>query len=466
METGESVRRIKKTLTFGLGNIKGYDRNTGVFVPLMDEQRQKVYREIRQGFKDFARLCNYTTALFYSSRILQAELRDLGYNTGYKPIVTKLMPNTHLNGMVLNQAFVLAQAHFAGEHGKSLMAKGESVLPTHKANGTHPLCFHRDAVSVIQGEDGHYYVLFHLLAEKWAKDQELPAWIAFPIKIKKRDKTGLEQLDKVIASQWQPGSGQLVRNRREVGSRYLARLTVAYKPDPYRTLDKETVMGIDLGVTAPAAIHIRRQGVPLDWSLRIGNGRALLASRNIVRGEIVRILRGLKRQDSPLHGAARRAATERLRELRHRERRILKTAAQRIAATIADQAKRHGAGVWQLEALLGKDNNVKQERPWLARNWAPGVVMDALRWQAAQAGAELRLVDPRYTSQRCSRCGVIDPANRPKGQLSSSFFACIFCGHSENADKNAARNLSLEGIQATIAATLAAMVPNGTAGVT
>lgn len=218
-------------------------------------------------------------------------------------------------------------------------------------------------------------------------------------------------------------------------------------PDPYKALSDETVMGIDLGVNAPAVIHFRAKGEPLSWELTVGNGRDMLMARRIVSGEIKRIVQGLRKKDSPVTGPARRAAMEKLRDLRKQERRIMKTASQKIAATIADQAKRNGAGVWQMEAL---DKSIKEDRPFLARYWAPGMLMDAVKWQASQYGAKIQFINPYKTSQRCSKCGHIDRMNRPKGKKKAAHFECTSCGYTGNADKNAARNISTPGIEEII----------------
>lgn len=46
-------------------------------------------------------------------------------------------------------------------------------------------------------------------------------------------------------------------------------------------------------------------------------------------------------------------------------------------------------------------------------------------------------VDPKHTSQICSACGHKDKNNR----TSQANFTCVSCGHSENADLNAAKNI-------------------------
>lgn len=52
------------------------------------------------------------------------------------------------------------------------------------------------------------------------------------------------------------------------------------------------------------------------------------------------------------------------------------------------------------------------------------------------------LVNPKYTSQRCSRCGEVDKNSR----LSQSEFCCTSCGYISNADVNAAQNILSKGI--------------------
>lgn len=50
---------------------------------------------------------------------------------------------------------------------------------------------------------------------------------------------------------------------------------------------------------------------------------------------------------------------------------------------------------------------------------------------------KLVLVNPNYTSQRCNSCGHIEKDNR----VSQSKFVCKSCGHTDNADVNASKNI-------------------------
>jgi putative transposase len=72
-------------------------------------------------------------------------------------------------------------------------------------------------------------------------------------------------------------------------------------------------------------------------------------------------------------------------------------------------------------------------REILARNW--GEIRRQLEYKCIWYGSRLILVPPAYSSQECSVCGHIASENR-KTQES---FVCVKCGHSENADVNAAK---------------------------
>jgi IS605 OrfB family transposase len=69
-----------------------------------------------------------------------------------------------------------------------------------------------------------------------------------------------------------------------------------------------------------------------------------------------------------------------------------------------------------------------------------------LRWfvdyKSKLNGVPVYLIDPRNTSKQCSECGHIDKANR-KNQ---SEFVCVACGHTENADINAAKNIASRAV--------------------
>jgi len=84
-------------------------------------------------------------------------------------------------------------------------------------------------------------------------------------------------------------------------------------------------------------------------------------------------------------------------------------------------------------------------------NWNRGNIVRWVKQLAGDAGMRVVEVDPYWTSQLCSRCGmmgarfsadhgqpVFDDASGRKG---GSVFACPKCGYTANADHNASVNL-------------------------
>lgn len=75
---------------------------------------------------------------------------------------------------------------------------------------------------------------------------------------------------------------------------------------------------------------------------------------------------------------------------------------------------------------------------------APGATIAMLERKAEKyPGKIIVKVNPKHTSQTCSKCGHIDKASR---QTQDSF-VCTSCGYSENADINAAKNILDQGLQ-------------------
>ncbi len=94
--------------------------------------------------------------------------------------------------------------------------------------------------------------------------------------------------------------------------------------------------------------------------------------------------------------------------------------------------------------LEAKGRNVKAKsglnRAILDQGWFE--FRRQLEYKQAWLGGLLQTVAPQYTSQRCACCGHTAKGNR----ITQAKFACVACGHTENADINAARNILAAGL--------------------
>jgi IS605 OrfB family transposase len=129
---------------------------------------------------------------------------------------------------------------------------------------------------------------------------------------------------------------------------------------------------------------------------------------------------------------------KRLDKLAGREARFRKHENHRTSKELVQKAKDTGRGI-ALEDLSGiRDRTTvrAKDRP-RHMGWSFFQLRSFVEYKAKLAGVPIVLVDPRGTSRTCNACGHCDKANRK----SQAEFLCVHCGHSANADLNAARNI-------------------------
>jgi IS605 OrfB family transposase len=84
----------------------------------------------------------------------------------------------------------------------------------------------------------------------------------------------------------------------------------------------------------------------------------------------------------------------------------------------------------------GKQNkNVDTKRK--LHSWTFAQLYGFIAYKGQEHGIRVERVDPRHTSQTCSKCGHQHRSNR----RSQSLFKCRQCGYTLNADLNAAKNI-------------------------
>lgn len=130
----------------------------------------------------------------------------------------------------------------------------------------------------------------------------------------------------------------------------------------------------------------------------------------------------------------RRKAIQRVARLRAKQARIRKHWAHRATTDIA---RRHGTVI--VERLRTKDMTKRARLVGVAQKRGLNRAILNVGWHQietmlAYKAARLVKVNPAYTSQTCASCGIVSKQSRE----SQSVFACIACGHRDNADRNAA----------------------------
>jgi len=131
-----------------------------------------------------------------------------------------------------------------------------------------------------------------------------------------------------------------------------------------------------------------------------------------------------------------------LNRLSGKEARFMRDTNHVISRRIIDFAQQTGNPTIALERLDGIRNAPRRkEQNADANSWAFFQLEQFLQYKADDLGFEIIVVDARYTSQGCSKCGHTQKSNRHGHK-----FVCKACNYSLHADLNAARNIKLRGI--------------------
>lgn len=198
------------------------------------------------------------------------------------------------------------------------------------------------------------------------------------------------------------------------GSFYLL-VSVTYD-DPRKPTAK-SVLGVDLGV---AKIAVDSEG-------------------NVYTGDDIEAKRvWYQKRRTILHRVGTKSAKRRLKSMAQKEANYRRTNNHQIARRIVDDAKGTNAAI-ALENLKGIRRRTRFRKNQRARmsGWAFHQLRSFIEYKAVLAGVHVLNVNPRNTSRTCSVCGHCEKANRK----SQSEFVCQSCGHNENADFNAAKNI-------------------------
>jgi IS605 OrfB family transposase len=162
-------------------------------------------------------------------------------------------------------------------------------------------------------------------------------------------------------------------------------------------------------------------------------------------GAVIGVDRGYRK---PLVASDGQEVGAELAELLKRKGKRSKTAHHHLKTElfrVLKQFKLDGVKTIVLEDLRyikhGKRGTFSRQVNRLLSFWSITRVVDWLQRRAEELGIRLVFVSPYKTSQRCSLCGKIDSENRKQDK-----FHCVRCGHEEDADHNASKNLEFLGL--------------------
>jgi len=198
-------------------------------------------------------------------------------------------------------------------------------------------------------------------------------------------------------------------------------LLISVETEEMPPVDTSGYLGVDLGIEKIAACS---NGMEF-------SGKVIDACRE-----------KYQKTRAALQTKSTKAAKRKLRKIRNKESNFRKHINHVISKRIVESATRSCSAI-VLEDLKGIRKQMKARKQQRSRmhGWSFFQLRQFITYKAILAGIPVEIINPAYTSQRCSSCGHTSKKNRK----SQAEFVCMSCGCSDNADHNASKNIAVLG---------------------
>lgn len=231
---------------------------------------------------------------------------------------------------------------------------------------------------------------------------------------------------------------KLIKKGNDKSTRIFLLLSIDI-PAKKQVLDKDVVLGVDLGIKCPLYLAINKND---NFKMQIGDIEHFHNQRTMFQKRF----KSLQKLICTQGGHGRKKKLEPLEKLKEKERNWVHTQNHVYSREVIKQALKQNAGTIHMESLKdfgkGKDGYVKDEYKYLLRYWSYYELQSMIEYKAKLEGIEVKYIDPAYTSQTCSYCG-----ERGERKKQEEFVCtnpqCKRRGEKINADFNAARNIAM-----------------------
>lgn len=308
------------------------------------------------------------------------------------------------------------------------VVKGDKSIVVYKSN--QPIDLHNKSIRIYES-DGEYYCLLSLFNKLKCKEYNISD-CNFKMYIK--DNGTRTIVGRCVSGEYGISGSQLIYDKKKK----LWNLYLSYKFETsIAELDSEKILGIDLGCALPFMASVKG-----DYDRLSVTGKEITIFRYRIEQRRKELLKQTKVCGDGRIGHGRKTRCKPAINIEDKIARFRDTTNHKYSRAIVDYAKKNGCGVIQMEDLTGI---TKDAEPFL-KNWSYYDLQTKIEYKAKEEGIEVVKVKPKYTSQRCSKCGCISAENR-KTQAN---FKCVECGFTENADYNASQNIATKNIDKII----------------
>lgn len=269
----------------------------------------------------------------------------------------------------------------------------------------------------------------------------------FEFQIDKIDNNKKSTINKIINGEYKQGSAQISISQK--GKIELI-ISFGFEKEIENILNPNKILGVDLGIVNTAVMiaydkdleqydYFSRKANAIDGSELIKfrqkyyNLRREMSIASKYAGE-GRIGHGYKTKMKPVD------------KVRNKVANFADTINHKYSRYIVDFAVKNKCGVIQMEDLSGATANTHEK---FLKEWSYYDLQTKIEYKAKEVGIQVVKINPKYTSKRCNKCGNIHEDNRDC-KNNQAKFKCTVCGHEDNADINAAKNIAIPNIDKII----------------
>lgn len=417
-----------------MGNTQTITKKIQIFPVGDKEEVDRVYKYIRDGMYNQNKAYNILISNIYSAIYAgktNEEISDIYKRGQRKPkendseySLYKFGEIDFPKGMMTQSSVKMAAKNDIKKAKENGLFKGKSSLPNKKLDA--PLIIESQQFEFYHNYKNYNDFLENLFTDKLEVFMKFVNGITFKVVLGNPHKSHeLRCVIQNIFEEVYKVQGSSIQFDK-TGKKIILNLSLAI-PKKRMELDKNTVVGVDLGVAIPAVCALNNDEYAREF---IGSKDDFLRVRTKIQAQKKRLQRNLK-NSSGGHGRSKKLKP--LDRFSEYEKNFVQTYSHMVSKRVVDFAVKHNAKYINVEELEGYHTN-----DFILRNWSYYKLEQYITYKARMYGIEVRKVNPYHTSQICSCCGHWEEGQR----IDQSHFKCKSCGTELNADFNAAKNIA------------------------
>jgi IS605 OrfB family transposase len=230
---------------------------------------------------------------------------------------------------------------------------------------------------------------------------------------------------------WKFGTAKLVNKHKK----WFLHIPMTKEFEEFSATTFKNIVGIDLGINFIATSY------DLKGETVFFNGKKIKHKRA-----------HYKKQRQELQKCQTPSARRKLKKIGNRENRWMTDVNHQVSKALVTNNGEHTLFVLEdLSGIRNKTEKVRIRNRYVTVSWAFFQLRQMIEYKATMNCSKAITVDPKYTSQKCPKCGLINKHNRNK---KTHTFCCKNCTYRSNDDRIGAMNLHRNGIEYISAVTL------------